>query len=65
MNMEKIDLIEIKNEILFTDSIFRYIKNNCCVGCIDSNEGEIELHSKHAVIMGYIKELEERLNIKK
>lgn len=61
--MEKIDLREIKDEILFTDSIFRYIKNNHCICHIDSNEGEIELHSKHAVIMGYIKELEDRLGI--
>lgn len=60
---EVIGIDEIKKEILYTDSIFRYIKSKeGCMGYIDINNGEIDKTSKQSVIMGYIKHLEQKIN---
>lgn len=52
---------EIKNEILYTDEIFRYIRQKeRCSNIIDGLDGKIDMASKHSLIIGYIKYLENK-----
>lgn len=47
---------------IYTKSIFEYVRRKPYFD-VDSNDGEIDITSEHAVIMAYIKYLEKELGI--